>query len=1063
MPNLTNLTFSLHCGDIPAMNPMPGKPFTVMDASAGSGKTRNLVKAVLLRALGTDDAKTGIKSSLALTFTNKAAAEMKHRLLEYLIDFSKSEPKDCDFLEEIAKELGVTGGIVATRAKHVLKYILHNFNDLSFGTLDSFTSRLVRTFAKDLALSENFEIILDLENLLREATDTVLSLAGRDKELTAILVRFVEQKLADERSPNLDGALFSTAKKLLEERHREPLDRLRNYTADQLLEIREKLEEKTKIITNKLAASGKETLDFIQKNGVDPYSFNRGKTGLISYLNKCIGGDISGATKINYRTYYIDQDSWYAKSAPAPVKNAIDSILDDLRPRVLTLEEYAQKHAPFVLLAEKICQNIFSLATLNALNQALSGLAEARNTIPLAAFNHLVNEKLKNEPSLYIYERLGDRYNHFFLDEFQDTSILQWQNLKPLVSDSLAGKGSALLVGDAKQSIYRWRNGEAEQFISLSEDANASTFQFQGDAKRIRLAENWRSLENVVDFNNRLFTHAAGKMKTESYSRLYQEAPQVPKKGSGGLVELHVLEKAGYSETAVTKTLAAIADLREQGFTYGDIALLVRSKKNGAELVEVLTSAGIPVLSADSLLLGNAYECRLLAGLTALRTMPGNLQMRWLLADAALAGGFLKPEEGSYRFAYDLVNSSKTNAIANLAKHIPDLENAYNDHRDLVSYTRKLIDLLGWSGTNNAFVEAYIQAIHDFVEQEQGADFDFVKWWNDEGSQKAISAAENMDAVEVATIHKSKGLQYPVVIIPFANWPHTVGTREAWVPLDATQFEGLQEMILPLSNDTADIIGGAYAEINAQSEAQALFDSLNMLYVACTRAIERLIIYTSDKKSDANINSFLLDFAASEELAQQQDGFYKWGAADKPQATTQTLGTLKVKNLVSEPWFDKLRLASTAAPDWEHDEHDARQWGNKVHWVLGKINTAHEVKVVLTNLENSGNIMPEETAKLETLIRAVVTHPQLANAFGGGTKVFNERDILVPDGTRKRPDRLCKLATGAYVLLDYKTGLPEAKHRTQLTGYAKLLEEAGFDIEKRFLVYLNDAIEVVSV
>ena len=1043
---------------------MPLAPFTVMDASAGSGKTRNLVKAVLVQALGQADVRLGLKPVLALTFTNKAAAEMKHRLLEYLIDFAKPEPKEQKLLEEISEELKLTPAIVQKRAVLTLKHILHQYNDLSFGTLDSFTSRLVRTFAKDMALSENFEITLDLETLLHEATDAVMSMAGRDEELTGILVNFMEQKLADEKSPSIDGAMYITAKKLMEERHREPLARLRVFSPEQLLEIRKKLLAKIERRTEALMAIGQKAKDLFDTYDLEEQHFYQGGRGIYTYLISCSEGNVmKAATPNSYVSKTLDEGKWYGGKVTPQEKNMIDMVQSELSEIATECQSFAAMHAPFILQAEKICQNMFALATLNALNQALANLTEARNTIPLAAFNHIVHEQLQNEPSNYIFERLGDRYNHFFLDEFQDTSLLQWGNLKPLLSNSLAADGTALVVGDAKQSIYRWRNGEAEQFIDLSAAADERTFQFPGDAKLIRLAENWRSLEQVVAFNNALFTHSAGLLNDDGYQKLYENASQQAEKGAGGFVEVQLFEKDGYEESAIAHTLTTIRQAVADGFAHRDIALLVRSKKHGVALVQTLTTAGIPVISADSLLLGSAHESRLLAGLTALRTMPDNKQMRWLMADSLVQSGLISPPEGAFAFANKLISSVSVEAIAELENYFPNLKPVYTGATDLYTFTRELVAKFGLGGKNNAFVETYVQAVHDFVEQDLGTGFDFVKWWNEDGSGKAINAAENMDAVQVVTIHKSKGLQYPVVIVPFAIWKHSVGIREAWLPLDPAEFEGLEEMIIPLSSDPAKVIGGAYEATYNKLVAQDAFDSLNMLYVACTRAIERLYIATTEK-ADANTISLMLhDFLAAQASAKAEENRYAWGKTLAPSTGKSAAEKVPQEPLVASQWQTRLKLARTAPPAWETSERDARQWGNRVHFVLSRIDSVHDVEPVLLQLKNEGALHEAELAELSAIINSVVAHPLLKSSFAPGNRVFNERDILLVDGERKRPDRIAQATDGKLTLLDYKTGEPENGHKSQIEAYAALLNEAGLPIAECFLVYLNDEINVVNV
>jgi ATP-dependent exoDNAse (exonuclease V) beta subunit len=1034
-----------------------------MDASAGSGKTRNLVKAVLLQALAQSDARKSLKPVLALTFTNKAAAEMKHRLLEYLIDFTKDNPVEKYLFDEIKNELNWVDHQVQSRALEILKHLLHHYNDLSFGTLDSFTSRLVRTFAKDMALSESFEITLDLEKLLQEATDGVMNMAGRDEELTRVLVRFVEQKLEDEKSHSIDGALLDTAKKLMQERHREPLDRLRKYSAEQLLTIRKKLQKRSKTLLAQLQKMGDAAMQIIADQGLAANVFYRGTQGIYNFIRAARQGRMDYVFAPNsYVTATLQEGRWHAGKAKAADKAAIDAIADQLADAALAINRFALEHAPFVLLAEKISGNMFALATLNALNQQLNNLAEARNTLPLAAFNHIVHEQLKSEPSLYIYERLGERYNHFFLDEFQDTSKLQWGNLEPLVADSTAASGTALVVGDAKQSIYRWRNGEAEQFIALSENASEGRFQFQGDAHLHRLEDNWRSLKEVVNFNNALFTHTAEKLENPGYRQLYQHARQIPRKGDGGMVMLKALPTEEFDDITLEDTLSTIEHLKNQGYAYADIAILVRSHVSGAEIVQLLTTRGIPVVSNDSLLIGNAYEGQLLAGATALRTSPADKTMRWLLADALLSGRFISMERSAYQYAEMLVHAAARDALPLLEEDFSDITAVYSASSNLYDFTRELMRVFGLAGKNNAFAETYLQAIHDFVETENGTDFDFVQWWHEVGSKKPIRAAENMDAVQVVTIHKSKGLQYPVVLLPFANWQHHIGKREDWIPLDPKQFEGLDEMIVNISARDATIIGGAYEEACDKLTGQEVFDSLNMLYVACTRAVERLYINFPEGGNSNNISAFLTDFIAHNEAAQRTEGIYTWGVEDHDKKVSKNVTTNLVEPLTATAWQERLQLARTAPPAWHTQERDARDWGNRVHHILAQIETSYDLPRVLEKFKQSGRINETEIDELERLITEIVDHPKLKIAFSPGVRVYNERDILMPDGQRKRPDRICMLPSGEVILIDYKTGAVENKHKNQLQEYAIHLADVGLQVTQQYLVYSGEVTHVME-
>lgn len=1030
-----------------------------MDASAGSGKTRNLVKHILGTILNNNDPLSGIRATLALTFTNKAAAEMKHRLLEYLIDFSANHSSESGLLAELSTELNLTEAEIKVRAKNALKKLLHNYNDLSFGTLDSFSSRLVRTFAKDMALSESFEIALDPKGLINDSIDLVLNKAGVDEELTKVLIGFVALKMADEKDPRLDGALRNLAAKWLTEKHRPHLAHIERFSAGEIVDIYHKINARSKAAIEELVRYGEDLEQFIKRFGIEPKDFSQGERGIAGYIKKCKNGDFVGAQKINFRTQYIEKGNWCAKTAPPSLKNVVDSIADDLRQKLLSIEDFALNNASAVLLDNRVTQNLYGMATLNALNQAMNEVMEAQNVVPLSTFNNLINSKLINEPSQYIYERLGERYQNYFLDEFQDTSILQWQNLHPLVANSLAGRGTALVVGDAKQSIYRWRNGEAEQFIGLSQRAETlNTFQFKGDAHHISLAENWRSLENIVAFNNDLFTYCASHFEDEQYEKLYSQAGQNARAGHGGYITISILDRTNYNIEAVALTLEKIAALLAGGYTYRDIALLVRTKDEGVELVEALTANNIPVISADSLLLRGAYESNILAGLTALRTMPNNLHMRWLWINSALSSGLITPKSSAFSFGKNLVHATAETVLGELEHFFGGIKSVFSAELDLVSFTRQLSLVLGFGGLNNPFVDGYLQAVENFVQQNHGTDFEFVAWWQEKGSQTAIGAPEQIDAVQVTTIHKSKGLQYPVVIMPFVKWKLNPKGREDWVKLDPNLYFGISEMILSLSAAEASIIGGDYEEANARSRAQELFDNINMLYVGCTRAERQLHIFASDKPKTDFIDFYLHKFLETQADFNQNGYAYERGTFQPPKIKGVVIDAVVAKPLKTQPWQGRLQLAKAAPADWHTAQPDARVWGNKVHWVLSQIAHQNQVETTLKKLHLAGVFSSQEIDYLKVIIQEVVRHPKIASAFSERATCYTERDLLLPDGTTKRPDRISILPNGAIILLDYKTGKPLPEHEQQLKEYANLLAEAGFAKPTVFLVYLDENI-----
>ncbi len=1039
-------------------------PFTVMDASAGSGKTRNLVKAVLVESLKQKQTEFALRPIMAITFTNKAAAEMKGRLLDYLIDFASNNPKEAVLLSEISEEIECPVDELKTRAKQLLKYILHHYNDLSFGTIDAFTSRLVRTFAKDLSLAENFEIVLDTDQMLSEATSLVINDAGKDPELTQMLLDFVAQKLEDEKAWSIEAALKDMAKKLLEEKHREPLSRLRDFTPSNLLSIRKKLEKKRRELLAIIEEKGKEGLALLAQNNLKASAFYRGSTGIFNYFNFLAEKRLDKIRSFNsYVQTTIDEDKWYGTKATAAEKSAIDGIKNQLLKLALTGKELAQKHVPTIVLIEQVNKNMFALATLNALDAALAVIEESQNILPLAAFNHIVNTKVKNEPAPFIFERLGEKYKHFFIDEFQDTSKLQWQNLLPLIENGVASTGTSLVVGDAKQSIYRWRNGEAEQFIDLSFKASTGKIQPAIAGKLHPLVDNWRSRKNVVDFNNALFTHAANEMNNEGYKSLYSAASQIPKKGKGGYVEIKTFDKNTFNEDALAYTLHQIESLRDEGYNYRDIVLLVRGNKDGAALVQELTTRNLPVISADSLLLGNSYEANLLAGLIAFRSAPNNKKYRWHMAKSLVKMGYFNQNIDVYEVSYKLVNQGASQVLKELEKNIPGLSEVVFAATDLYTFAAQLCLVLQLNGKHNAFTQAFLQAIHNYVESENGNTFGFVSWWEEKGQKTAISAPDQIDAIKVATIHKSKGLQFPVVIIPYVRWRYKENTREAWINLPKENFEGLSEMLVNISKNNAEFIGGEYANAYEELVEQEKFDSLNMLYVACTRAEERLYFCGKIKATDTDIFSVVQKFLETQEKHEIGENEYAWGEKLPPVKGEETIEPNHEEMVNTSGWQSKVKMAITAPKGWQNKIRDARTWGNKVHFILAKIKTSNDVKPVLHALKHQGSLQQDELHDLERMIHSIINHPSLKVGFMPGVKVFNERDVLLPNQTRVRPDRIVQLPNGNVVLVDYKTGEPNKKHQEQLQQYEKALTDCGFRVAEKHLVYSNEELKVLSV
>ncbi|HUH47829.1 MAG TPA: UvrD-helicase domain-containing protein, partial [Arenibacter sp.] len=439
---------------------MQDAPYKIYNASAGSGKTYMLAKEYLKIVLSSDFNRN-YRSILAITFTNKAINEMKQRILGSLFDFGKKEENDIPpMLADISEELGLPIPILRNRSKQALKEILHNYAFFDVSTIDKFTHRLIRTFAKDLKLPQNFEVVLDTDLLLDEAVAKLINKAGIHKQLTKVLVDFALEKIDEDKSWDIAIDLQKIGKLLFNENQIPHLKKLEGKKIEDFLALKNSFVQNIRTLESKIKEDADRIMGVIHENGLE---FGNFKSGYFpKFILKIAEGDLNidfvAGWKQNFST-----DPLYTKTCPQGIKD----ILDGLHPLFNTLFQNIREHYTSISLLRNAYGNIVPLTVLNAIQQELKALELERDLLPISSFNNLIANEIKDQPAPFIYERIGEKYRHYFIDEFQDTSRMQWNNLAPLVGNALEsgdsqGKtGTLLLVGDAKQAIYRWRGGKA--------------------------------------------------------------------------------------------------------------------------------------------------------------------------------------------------------------------------------------------------------------------------------------------------------------------------------------------------------------------------------------------------------------------------------------------------------------------------------------------------------------------------------------------------------------------------------------------------------------------------
>jgi ATP-dependent exoDNAse (exonuclease V) beta subunit/very-short-patch-repair endonuclease len=588
--------------------------FSIYDASAGSGKTYALVKEYLkiILVARKNDAYRNI---LAITFTNKAVHEMKSRIVGNLSEFAKDEPnpKAADLMLDLSRDIQLSVSDIQTKSKQIIKHIIHNYAAFDISTIDKFTHKVIRAFAHDLNLPMTFEVTLDTENLLTEAVDAIIAQAGEDDILTNLLVDFTMQKTDDDKSWDISREILETGRLLLNENNREEVTHFQDKSITEFVEIKSKVAEACKVLEKENAAFAESALLLIEKNGIDTKSFSRGT--FPNHLQSIADGKFNPKNKM-FREFEDISINKTAKDG---------AIIENIIPELLQILDKVYKHFEKRDFYNAFLKNITPLSLLNTVSNELAKIQKEQNVLSIAEFNAIIYREIQNQPAPFIYERLGERYRHFFIDEFQDTSEMQWQNLIPLIDNATSSefdgeKGTLMIVGDPKQSIYRWRGGKAEQFIDLSKTHNP----FNNPEKELfHLDKNYRSYSEVIDFNNKLFYFLSSEFTNLDYQDLYENhSHQKENSKLGGYVNISFIPKAEKSEAdedALDKnelyllaTLNTIEKVKKQGFDYQEMVILTRKRSQGIAIANYLTEQNIPLLSSETLMIQNSSDVQMI-------------------------------------------------------------------------------------------------------------------------------------------------------------------------------------------------------------------------------------------------------------------------------------------------------------------------------------------------------------------------------------------------------------------------------------------------------------------
>ncbi|MBO5747688.1 MAG: UvrD-helicase domain-containing protein [Muribaculaceae bacterium] len=1165
-------------------------------ASAGSGKTYTLTKIYLrdylAKKIGTDSNGNGVYRLrtetemkaihgriLAITFTNKATNEMKQRIVRALADLAGITglaDKDINYLSDFVAEFATTVDKVKEAAKTALNILLHGYSDFQVSTIDSFFQTVLRTLAVETDRNDTYQIELDDKYLSQMGVDSMLSQikspaddkTSKEERFNAKLwiKNLVTDMLTKEGMWNpFSGSLYKELIKFSNLFHSEEY---KDKVEPALMKYFETVPDLRKVYQDLKEAQRKDYKDHKKRfedlqtklrtliNGRQEFINSRYSklwTAEVPMMGSVIfelGGTIVKLTSME--TPLGDEEVIpTAKRKKAPAFPGIVNLMINLANEMLDWEEVDN-------FWKNNNRKIYYLGLIKAIKDNINKFREENNIIPLNETNRILKDIINDDDTPFIYERIGSYLNHFLIDEFQDTSSLQWHNLEPLVKNSLGEGHDNLIIGDVKQSIYRFRNAEP----MLIQETVPQSFYPNCDIRGNTPEENtnWRSNSDVVKFNNSMFTRLVSTLSDVSV---------VDDNRSVGLGDIYGnviqrvknADKPGYVEVSLYKTATKgpfkgrgqkvydsmgdlVQSLMAKGYEQKDIAFLVDTNSQGEKLIASIFNYNqqhegtqgytpISVISEESLKISESKAVKLIVSV-----------LEKLVANADTSGA--KPDDKKHRYIqqsdficnYNYIRSAnpkmtpseilaecfksgKSNDVfAKVLKQMKTLALPALVENIISSFVDKDV-----KKTDAAFISAFQDKVLDYCQNNPSDVASFLRWWNESASGASISSPEGFDAVQVMTIHKSKGLEFKCVIIPQANWKLGINkSTNIWVEPklpEGVEIENLPPFLpIDLSNALADTV---YEEDYKRERDKVIVDQLNKTYVAFTRAVDELYIFAergstteeflgdylmkcfdyltvcgvgtedtfdytldpteiSHEKSENPKDSLFTDVYRIGGVTEADVAKWKEEAKEKKANTVEptTIESYYVNastNIISngddhdaeEDGEIETENATALLDEYESEKH--RLEGKKLHAIMEQVVTIDDLPKAIRSMRVKGRISRKEAEDFEKRLRERIGREEVARWFDPAQSVIAERTILCSDKANRRPDRIVITPDGDVEVIDYKFGERhnEAQHVRQVRRYIDLLQSIKsadgktpkFRNVKGYLWYVNSGTDPV--
>jgi ATP-dependent helicase/nuclease subunit A len=1055
------------------------KPFRIYKSSAGSGKTRILAREYIRLALRNKDY---FRYIVAMTFTNKSTQEMKDRILNYLSDFAQGKSEDLA-LEIIAEQRESDSAIdlpgLMKKSEEVLLLLLHHYSEFSISTIDAFFQRIIRSFTRETGLLGNFRLEVDNALVMEEVIALLMQQLGRNRELLGWVLDFSMEKLVAGENWDVRTALLDFSKQIEKEEFKTIEEGVLKITSDKnfFQTFRAKLNKEKFTIERTVAERAKNLLDEFRKNQLEISDFKYGSRGSIySYILDLTKGVKLPGDRLASELEF--SDSWPSPSTPN--RNLIIAQAEKRwLPQLLSLVEYVKLNFSIYESVDNVLKYLYAFGLLSDIVRTQRKYLADENLMLLSDAPKFLNRLMAEQDASFIYEKVGSFYRHYLLDEFQDTSGLQWNNLLPLIQNGLAQNYSSLIVGDIKQSIYRWRGGN----LSILHEQVKQDIH-DGLTQTHALDTNYRSDGNLVHFNNAIFETAsqlvAAQSGTSFPTSAYADAAQkIVINPSNGFVRIQFLdssdEELSFKEESLARLPHLVEELQEKGVGIKDIAFIVRDNKDGSLIANAFMEYRVSpnrkeqyrydVVSNESLLVDKATSIVVLLNALLILDNPTHL-----IARANLAYEYQKlwPTQ-AFEDLNEIFSDSKTK---NFTKWVPSSFVQQQERLaalPLFEMVENLIHIfnLGKLTEEVVYLQSFQDIIQEFTQREKNDLTSFLTWWELNREKKSVQVAGGVEAAQIITIHRAKGLQFKYVIIPFLDWDLGHGSKKVllWCKSSDDLFKEAGYMPIQYTSSLADTV---FKDSYEEETKRIYLDNLNLLYVAFTRAEAGLIAYAPKvkivKKKEADLkkigqlvnkviqsNHFLQSNWSMETDTYQLGEVQVIGERKKP-----VHETLALKNYQVTPWRDRLQVRTNGMEFFNPLAHRKKiNYGIFLHAILSKIRVKEDLDGAINNSIRLGVISELERSEVREIIAWLLEYPALQACFDPSANIKTETSLFTTDGSERRMDRVVTRENKAWVI-DYKTGEPNERDQLQVREYLKLLTDMKWNGVTGFLVYLQE-------